>query len=236
MNRWKRGTLAAAAAGAMLAALVAPSAAMAVAPAEESPASTVAAAPQQRATNKAIDVRRMIDVSLKDAQQTNLKRVFDAPKAWKVARVTVAEADGSVDGSGGALKPKDFSTWLVGIAVVFKQGRDVAAVYTIGYTWENGRLTDRMYLKDPIFEDLWMDTAPTHNLSWAMKTAQAFMVDNPDLFDGVVPIYNGVVRNPLGMTLTTDYQWIFGTFNIDDQQTFLLVNDTTGEVQYEVED
>lgn len=193
----------------------------AVAPAASTPDISVGAA----------NVRGMMKQSLKDAKSVNLKRAFGVPKSWKVTRVAIAEADSSPASPDGATKPTDYTTWKVGVAVVFDSGGDQPVMLSIKYVWDSGTLKRRVFVDQPILEDIWRDETTRKNLTWAMAKAQKYMADNPDTFSQVSPLRSASVRDPLTPRLDREWKWIFGVA-ADTSVGYLIVNDVTGEVTY----
>lgn len=193
-------------------------------------AQPVAAAPPDISVGPA-NVRGMMKQSLKDAKSVNLQRAFGVPKTWKVTRVAIAEADSNPPSPNGATTPTDFTTWKVGISVVFDSGGDQPVMLSIAYVWDSGTLKKRTFVRQPILEDLWKGQTTQKNLSWAMAKAQKYMADNPDTFSQVAPLRNASVRDPLTPRLDRQWKWIFGVA-ADTSVGYLIVNDVTGEVTY----
>lgn len=100
------------------------------------------------------NVRGMMKQSLKDAKSVNLQRAFGVPKTWKATCVAIAEADSSLRSPGGATKPTDYAKWTIGIAVVFDSGGDQPVMLSITYVWDSGTLKKRVFVDQPILEDL----------------------------------------------------------------------------------
>ncbi len=193
----------------------------AVAPAASTPDISVGAA----------NVRGMMKQSLKDAKSVNLKRAFGVPKSWKVTRVAIAEADSSPASPDGATKPTDYAKWTIGIAVVFDSGGDQPVMLSITYVWDSGTLKKRVFVDQPILEDLWKGHTTQNNLSWAMVKAQKYMAANPETFPDVVPLNAVSVRDPLTPRLDRQWKWVFGVAT-GASVGYLIVNDVTGQVTY----